>query len=151
MGLDDVLTLDNYNEIIDDIIESRHFTKKNDSIKPLFREMTLIVISELKDKIPKIHLSYNESYIGFYRVESNRAPRLFITVRTRKSIKEETPYLHVSLKVDKKELIKSYDLKLSEKVNRRIEGDFDFKNLENLKDRLGAIKYSYISCIKNKI
>jgi len=150
MGLNDILTLDNFDKIVDEIIDSKHFTNRYDNIKPLFREITRIVISELQDEIPKIHLSYNESYIGFYRVESDSAPRLFITIRTRKSRKNEKSYLHLSLNVDSPKIREENKLDLSRRPKRRDEGDFDLKTLEDLNSRLEAIIYSYNSCIMNE-
>jgi len=149
MGLNDILTLDNYDKIVDEIIDSKHFANRYDNIKPLFRELTRIVILGLQDEIHRINLSYNESYIGFYRVDSNIVPRLFITIRTRKSRKNETSYLHLSLKVESPKIREENKLDLRRRPKRRDEGDFDMKKLEDLNSRLEAIIYSYNSCIMN--
>lgn len=139
---------EHYYENMDSILNSKHFTDRDESIKSLFKEVVNSVWDEFQNEISQIEVSFNKSYIGFYRVIKPNLRRLFMTIRVKKDKITKENMFHASLKVDNPQKRDEYKLDLSRKTNRKDEGDFDFRNMEKFGSKIGALRYSFDSCFE---
>ena len=127
-----------FNKNLKAVLNSHHFKNADNHIKELFGEIYKLIWMEFKIADPKIELSYQKNYISFYRKEENRN-EIFLSIKPRVSSND----FRATVKIENALLREKFGLDKLSKKGRKDQGRFSFNSLQEFKEKIGVIRFSY--------